>query len=122
MRDARDQTNGTEGFVVFPFGTEYHMTREITFAYKSRALGKQKGVKLNSLCGVYVGSASCEGGDYANERPVMRLYLEPPQGFVLCRSCERMSIKKRGWARLFSHLFQNRRGLRAALNAYGRCS
>jgi hypothetical protein len=122
MREARDQTKGTEGFVVFPFGAEYHMTREITFANKSRALGKQKGVMLNSLCGVYVGSASCEGGDYANERPVMRLHSEPPQGFVLCRSCERISIKKRGWARLFSHLFHNRRGLRAALNAYGRCS
>jgi hypothetical protein len=77
---------------------------------------------VNSVCGVYVGSVPHEGDCYADDGPIVCLYRKPPQGFVLCRACERMSTKKKGWGRLFSFLFHNRRGFRSAFRSFGRCT
>lgn len=111
MLRVKREMRGTEKLVVFPSGTEYHMTKEVSFAYHSGAHGKVKGVMLNSLCGAYIGSIPYQDEAYAEQESLPRLYDKPPPGFVLCQTCERSTTKPRRLVRLLSHFFQDRRDL-----------
>jgi hypothetical protein len=100
-------------FAVVPGGAEYHATRD-------GARGAVEGAPLNGLCGARVGSVTCSAVGREEAGPASRLYDEPPPGFGLCRVCGRLMLKRTGWTRLLSHLFHNRRGLRAGLRSLGR--
>jgi hypothetical protein len=109
-----------KGFAVFPSSTEYHATKETQFTYHSSTHGKVKGVSLNSLCGAYVGVVPYLGGVYPNGEPRTRLYAEPPPGFDFCRTCERLTGKRRKWTLLLSQIFRSlRRHPRASVKAVG---
>lgn len=96
-------------FVVFPGGAEYHETREAPSDRRRIPRSEVSGVALNSLCGARVGGGRAP-----------RLYDEPPAGLGLCRACARQALKRKGWARLLSHLFQNKRGFRSGVRSLGR--
>ena len=107
----------TRGFVVFPSSAEYHATKETAFTYYSSTHGKVKGRSLNSLCGAYVGAVPYRGGMYANGEPMTRFYTEAPAGFDLCKTCERLMIRPKGWRLFLWQLFHRRKNFRASAAA-----
>jgi hypothetical protein len=107
-------------FAVFPGAAEYHETREAPSDRRRVPRSEASGVALNSLCGARVGPAARAGGPRAGGGPAPRLYDEPPAGLGLCRACARRVLKRKGWARLLSHLFQNKRGFRSGVRSLGR--
>ena len=111
----RCRVKAARRFAVFPGAAEYHETREAPSDRRRIPRSEVSGVALNSLCGARVGLvARADGG------PVPRLYDEPPAGLGLCRACARQALKRKGWARLLSHLFQNKRGFRSGVRSLGR--
>ena len=105
--------NESKGFAVFPSSGEYHATKESSFTYHSSVHGKVKSVALNTLCGAYIGLVPYREGLYPSGEPRTRLYEEAPAGFELCKSCERLMMKKSGLALFLSHLFRRRGNMRA---------
>ena len=101
-------------FAVYPGSAEYHETREAPSDRRRIPRSEVSGVTLNSLCGARVGGPRAGGG------PVPRLYDVPPAGLGLCRACARRALKRKGWARLLSHLFRNKRGFRSGVRSLGR--
>ncbi len=106
-------------FAVFWQSTEYHLTKEIAFTYHSSLRGKVKGASLTSLCGAHIGLIPYEGGTYASGKPMPCLYDEPPVGSLLCQHCARSLARRKGLARILSHLFHHWRGSRAGARALG---
>ena len=102
-------------FAVFPGGAEYHETREAPSDRRRIPRSEVGGVALNSLCGTRLATVARAG-----RGPAPRLYDEPPAGLGHCRACARRALKRKGWARLLSHLFQNKRGFRSGVRSLGR--
>ncbi len=110
---------GTGKLAVFDSSPEYHMTKEVLHTSHSGARDKVRSVSLSSLCGAYIGPVPYSGKVHANGRRMPCLYDEPPVGFVLCRTCERLVTKRKGWSRLLSHFYHHWRGFRAASRSLG---
>lgn len=105
----------TMKFAVFPDGSEYHATKEISFTYHDSACGKVKVISLNSLCGAYIGSVTEEFNRADSDRAARtRIYEQPPAEFGLCKTCERLMTRRKGWWRVLAHYFRYWSGLRLA--------
>jgi hypothetical protein len=108
-----DRMSGTVKFAVFHLGLEYHTTKETPLLYHSGASGEVRGVSLNTLCGAHIDLVPKNAGNSASADDLPNLYDEPPAGLRLCKGCERVMTKRKGWIRLLAHLF-HRKGLRTA--------
>lgn len=112
--------SGSKKFASFPGGAEYHAMTETPCDRQSVERGGVNVGSLDSLCGVRVGPDPSVCGAADGGRPSPRIYAEPPTGLPLCRACERLMVKRKGWPRLLSHLFQNKRGFRFGVRSMGR--
>ncbi len=110
---------GTAKFASFSGETEYHATRAILFDRYRGERSVEKTVALESLCGARIHLSSGATKD-AQAAASLHLYIEPPLELTLCKVCARLLSKRKGIARLLSHLFHNKRGFRFGLRSLGR--